>query len=150
MPSITVTDDLARIELDVVHRWLSTDAYWALGRSRETVEAAARGSRSFGALRADGLGRDELVGYARVVTDGVTFAWLCDVYVAPDARGEGVGSALVQAVLDALAPMGLTRVMLATGDAHALYERHGFAAPAHPEWLMALRGAGAPLEVPMR
>lgn len=138
MGSITVTDDLARIDLDVVHHWLSTDAYWALGRSRETVESAARGSLSFGALmQADG--RAELVGYARVVTDRATFAWLCDVYVAPSARARGVGSALVRAVLEALEPMGLSRVMLATHDAHALYERHGFAAPAHPEWLMALR-----------
>jgi len=142
MGSITVTDDLARIDLDVVHRWLSTDAYWALGRSRATVEAAARGSLSFGALEQSDDG-DELVGYARVVTDRATFAWLCDVYVAPSARGRGVGSALVRAVLEALEPMGLSRVMLATHDAHALYRRHGFGEPAHPEWLMALRPSSA-------
>ncbi len=134
MSPISITDDLARIDLDVVHRWLSTDAYWALGRSREKVEAAARGSLSFGALTDDG----ELVGYARVITDRATFAWLCDVYVAPEARGRGVGSALVRAVLETLEPMDLLRVMLATQDAHAVYERLGFVAPAHPEWLMAL------------
>jgi GNAT superfamily N-acetyltransferase len=140
MGSISVTDDLSRIDLDLVHRWLSTDAYWALGRSRETVEAAARGSLSFGALTEGG----ELVGYARVVTDRATFAWLCDVYVAPEARGRGVGSTLVRAVLDTLEPMRLLRVMLATHDAHLLYERLGFAEPAHPEWLMALPQQPAP------
>lgn len=145
MGPISVTDDLARIDLDLVHRWLSTDAYWALGRSRETVEAAARGSLSFGAL-SDG----ELVGYARVVTDRATFAWLCDVYVAPEARGRGVGSTLVRAVLETLEPMRLLRVMLATQDAHGVYERLGFAAPAHPEWLMALpqpQTEQAPLDI---
>jgi N-acetylglutamate synthase-like GNAT family acetyltransferase len=129
-----VTTDLDDIDLDVVHRWLSEEAYWALGRSREVVEAAARASVNFGALDADG----RLVGYARVVTDQVSFAWLCDVFVDPAARGVGAGKALAGAVVAAVRPMGLQRVMLATADAHELYRRFGFEGVTDPEKLMTL------------
>lgn len=131
----TIDTDLERIDLGLVHGWLSTDAYWAIGRPRETVERAARGSVNFGAFADDG----QLVGYARVVTDEATFAWLCDVYVVPAHRGTGVGSLLVQAVVDRVAPLGLRRVMLATLDAHGVYERFGFAVDPHPERLMSLQ-----------
>ncbi|GAA2850979.1 GNAT family N-acetyltransferase [Microbacterium arabinogalactanolyticum] len=132
--AVRVTTDLDDIDLDVVHRWLSEEAYWALGRSREVVEAAARASVNFGALDADG----RLVGYARVVTDRVTFAWLCDVFVDPAARGLGAGKALAGAVVAAVRPMGLKRVMLATADAHELYRRFGFEGVTDPEKLMIL------------
>lgn len=135
--AVRVTTDLEDIDLDVVHRWLSEEAYWALGRSREVVEAAARASVNFGALDADG----RLVGYARVVTDQVTFAWLCDVFVDPEARGLGAGKALAGAVVAAVRPLGLKRVMLATADAHELYRRFGFEGVTDPEKLMIL-GAG--------
>ena len=132
--AVSVTTDLDDIDLDVVHRWLSEEAYWALGRSRDVVEAAARASVNFGALDADG----RLVGYARVVTDQVTFAWLCDVFVDPAARGLGAGKALAGAVVAAVRPMGLKRVMLATADAHELYRRFGFEGVTDPEKLMIL------------
>ena len=140
MDSVSVTDDVQRIDLDTVHRWLSTDAYWAIGRTRDKVETASRGSLNFGALDETGA----LIGYARVVTDRATFAWLCDVYVEPAARGRGVGSALVKTVLEALEPMGLLRVMLATADAHEVYERHGFRPVSEPEGLMRLKVAASP------
>ena len=135
--AVRVTTDLEDIDLDVVHRWLSEEAYWALGRSREVVEAAARASVNFGAL--DAAGR--LVGYARVVTDQVTFAWLCDVFVDPAARGLGAGKALAGAVVAAVRPLGLKRVMLATADAHELYRRFGFEGVTDPEKLMILGAA---------
>ena len=93
-----------------------------------------RRSLSFGAY--DDAGG--LVGYARVVTDHATFAWLCDVYVDPAARGAGVGTALLEAVRAQLADYRLRRVLLATHDAHRVYERYGFAPLAHPEHFMAL------------
>ncbi len=127
-----VMTDLAEIDLDVVHRWLSEDAYWALGRSRDLVERAAQHSLNFGALDEDGT----LVGYARVVTDHTTFAWLCDVYVSPDARGRGVGKALAGAVVATLEPLKLKRILLATADAHGLYEQFGFELYPTPERLM--------------
>lgn len=130
----TVDTDLARIDLDTVHRWLSTDAYWAMGRSRETVQRAAEGSLNFGVF--DGGGA--LCAYARVVTDRATFAWLCDVYVDRARRGQGVGHLLATTIVDTLAPMGLKRVMLATHDAHAVYERVGFVPVPAPQELMLL------------
>ncbi|GAB3948097.1 hypothetical protein GCM10027614_44520 [Micromonospora vulcania] len=90
MFSLTRTDghllstDPARFDLDRVHHWLSTDAYWALGRDRETVVRAFAGSLPFGVYRPED-GRQ--VAVARAVTDGATFAWLCDVYVDRSARG---------------------------------------------------------------
>ncbi|GAA1880989.1 GNAT family N-acetyltransferase [Lapillicoccus jejuensis] len=128
-----VTTDLDRIDLDVVHRWLSTDAYWALGRSRETVETAARNSLNVGVLDRAGA----LCAYARVVTDRATFGWLCDVYVDPAHRGRGVGGLLVRSALDALEPMGLGRVVLSTFDAHGVYAKVGFTPLPEPgRWMI--------------
>ncbi len=132
-----ISTDLERMDLDLVHRWLSTDAFWAIGRSRETVEVAARSSLSFAAFT--GVGRQ--VGYARVVTDRATFAWLCDVYVDRAHRGRGLGLRLTEAVVAELRPLGLKRVLLATLDAHDLYARVGFEPVPRPEELMIL---GAP------
>jgi GNAT superfamily N-acetyltransferase len=111
------------VDLDVatVHRWLSTDAYWAIGRPLDVVERAVAGSVNLAAY--DG---DDFVGYARIVTDRATFAWLCDVYVAPAGRGRGVGKALMSAVHDAVTDWGVSRTLLATNDAHSLYESFGF------------------------
>jgi GNAT superfamily N-acetyltransferase len=126
--------DLSRIDLDKVHHWLSTDAFWALGRDRRTVQQAAEGSLNFGVFDS----QDTLCAYARVVTDRATFAWLCDVYVDREYRGKGIGLLLSRAVVDALAPMDLKRVMLSTLDAHGLYEQVGFVPFPDPEKLMLL------------
>ncbi|WP_332873166.1 GNAT family N-acetyltransferase [Curtobacterium sp. YC1] len=72
-----------------------------------------------------------------MVTDGVTFAWLCDVFVAPEVRGRGVGKMLVAAVIDDLEPLGLKRTLLSTGDAHGLYAQYGFGPLADPSKMMA-------------
>lgn len=126
--------DFARMDLDRVHHWLSTDAYWALGRTRETVEIAARHSLNFGIFTGDG----SQVAYARVVTDHATFAWLCDVYVTPDHRGRGLGNRLSEAVLARLRPMRLKRILLVTHDAHEVYTRVGFVPMPNPDTLMIL------------
>ncbi|MCM2577320.1 GNAT family N-acetyltransferase [Streptomyces meridianus] len=126
--------DPARLDVPLVHRWLSTDAYWALGRSEETVRRAVEGSLNFG-MYEQGSGRQ--VAYARVVTDRATFAWLCDVYVDASLRGTGVGTALLEEVRDRLEPFGLRRVMLATADAHGLYEKVGFRTVTDPgKWMV--------------
>ena len=129
-----VTTDPDEIDFDIVHRWLSEDTYWAQGRTREVVDRAASGSVNFGMLDSDG----ELVGYARVVTDHATFAWLCDVYIAPSVRGSGRGVLLVDTVVSTLRPLKLKRVLLSTADAHGLYEKVGFESLATPERLMQL------------
>jgi predicted GNAT family acetyltransferase len=130
-----MSDDPDRIDVGRVHHWLSTDAYWALGRPREKLESAIRGSLNFGVYEAFS---GEQVAYARVVTDRATFAWLCDVYVDPAVRGKGLGTALVAAVRDHLLPYGLRRVLLATHDAHGVYAKLGFEPLAEPDRWMAL------------
>ncbi|MCZ7430359.1 GNAT family N-acetyltransferase [Streptomyces sp. WMMC1477] len=128
-----ISTDPARLDVERLHHWLSTDAYWALGRSREQQERAIAASLNFG-VYATADGRQ--IGYARVVTDRATFAWLCDVYVDRAVRGTGVGGALVEAVCAELEPDGLRRILLATADAHGLYGRFGFTGMAEPERYM--------------
>jgi GNAT superfamily N-acetyltransferase len=130
-----ISTDPARIDAELVHRWLSQDAYWALGRARSKHDLAVAGSLNFGVY--DGRSGDQ-VGYARVVTDQATFAWLCDVYIAPAARGKGLGTAMVAAIRDHLAPYGLRRILLATADAHTVYAKVGFTPLRRPESWMAL------------
>ena len=129
-----IDSDFARMDLDRVHQWLSTDAYWALGRTRETVEIAARHSLNFGVFTSAG----SQVAYARVATDHATFAWLCDVYVDRDHRGHGLGTRLSEAVVARLQPMRLKRVLLATHDAQEVYARVGFVPMPNPDALMIL------------
>lgn len=123
-----------RLDVGLVHHWLSTDAFWALGRSRETVEQSIRASLNFGLYDASGA----QVAYARVVTDLATFAWLCDVYVAPTHRGTGLGTWLAAGVRDHLAPYKLQRVLLSTLDAHEVYKKVGFVPFPDPHKLMIM------------
>ncbi|MGW2051260.1 GNAT family N-acetyltransferase [Streptomyces sp. NPDC001858] len=134
-----ISADPARIDAERVHRWLSTDAYWAHGRERDKQDRAIAGSLNFGVYDTSS---GEQVAYARVVTDLATFAWLCDVYVDPAVRGKGLGTALVAAVRDHLRPHGLRRVLLATHDAHGVYEQVGFEALQKPDQWMALLFSG--------
>lgn len=127
--------DASRLDVPRIHQWLSTDAYWAMGRPREEQDRAIAGSLNFGVYAA---ASGEQVAYARVITDRATFAWLCDVYVDRSVRGKGFGSALVAGVRDHLEPYGLRRILLATTDAHGVYEKVGFSALDEPEKWMAL------------
>ncbi|MFC4148906.1 GNAT family N-acetyltransferase [Micromonospora mangrovi] len=129
-----LSTDPDRLDLDLVHGWLSTDAYWALGRDRETVARAFAGSIGFGVYR-PGDGRQ--VAVARAVTDRATFAWLCDVYVDRAERGRGLGTWLAGAARDHLAGFGVRRIVLATADAHGVYEKIGFT-PILPDRYMEL------------
>jgi GNAT superfamily N-acetyltransferase len=130
-----ISTDPSRLNAELIYQWMSEDAYWAEGRSRETQDRAIASSLNFGAY--DGISGEQ-VGYARAVTDYATFAWLCDVYVARADRGRGLGVALATAVRDHLAPYGLRRILLATADAQGLYAKVGFEPLAKPEKWMAL------------
>lgn len=130
-----ISTDVRRVDAERVHRWLSTDAYWAMGRAREKQDRAIEGSLNFGVYEAVS---GEQVAYARVITDRATFAWLCDVYVDPSVRGKGIGTALVGAVREHLRPYGLRRMLLATQDAHGVYEKLGFTVLENPDQWMAL------------
>lgn len=119
-----IDDDRDRIDIDLVHRFLSEDAYWSLGRARETVERLVRESaRVIGAYRGK-----EQVGFARVVSDDEAMAWLGDVFVLPAHRGRGLGAELVREAVEHPLHRELTW-FLNTRDAHALYARFGFAMP---------------------
>lgn len=130
-----ISTDPDRVDAERVHHWLSTDAYWAIGRTREKQDRAIAGSLNFGVYEEES---GDQVAYARVITDLATFAWLCDVYVHPSVRGKGIGTALVGAVREHLRPHGPRRILLATHDAHGVYERLGFAPLAKPDQWMAL------------
>ncbi|MER8223965.1 GNAT family N-acetyltransferase [Streptomyces sp. NPDC094143] len=133
-----ISTDSSRVDAERVHRWLSIDAYWALGRPREKQDRAIEGSLNFGVYD---TASGEQVAYARVVTDRATFAWLCDVYVDPSVRGKGVGTALVTAAREEVRSYGVRRVLLATHDAHGVYEKIGFAPLERPEhWMVLLFG----------
>ena len=115
------SEDPADLDLDRVHRWLSTDAYWALGRERDVVERAFAGSAGVAVLR-DG----EQVAVARIISDRATFAWLCDVYVDPAHRGRGLGRRLAAWSVGWAERHGVQRIVLATRDAHDVYVSAGF------------------------
>ena len=144
MPTITHPDgytfssDPALIDADLVYTWLSTDAYWAIGRPREMVDKAFAGSLVFGLYRPEGDGGGQ-VGFARAVTDGATFAWLCDVYVDRSVRGRGLGTWLVEQARDELERVGVRRILLATLDAHAVYAKIGFTPLTEPDRWMEYR-----------
>ena len=132
--------DAAKIDRARVYRWLSEESYWARGRERSTQDAAMDASRNYGVYDDDS---GEQLAYARVVTDGVTFAWLCDVFVVPEVRGRGIGKTLVAGVIADLEPLGLKRALLATGDAHGLYAHYGFTPLSDPSTMMEKRPASA-------
>jgi GNAT superfamily N-acetyltransferase len=134
-----VSDDTSLIDVDLVHEWLTTQSYWAQNRSRPTMEKAISHSLNLGLYEQGGA----QVGFCRWVTDGATFAWLCDVFVEPGQRGQGAGVFLVQIATEHPEVRGL-RFLLGTKDAHTLYSRFGFAAPVHPERMMEVRPDLAP------
>ena len=122
---LTVSTDDRLLDVERIHRWLSEDAYWSRGRSLATVERSLRHSVNVGAYAetADGLVQ---VGLLRIVTDRATFAWVCDVYVDPARRGEGIGRLLLAEAETVLSRLGVNRALLATADAHGLYADFGF------------------------
>jgi N-acetylglutamate synthase-like GNAT family acetyltransferase len=134
--TIRISTDPSEIDLDWLHAALSERAYWALGRSRETVERSIEHSVCFAAF--DG---DRQVGFARVVSDQATFAWVCDVFVEDGRRGEGIGRRLMEAVVLDPRLSGLKRMVLATGSPD-FYTRFGFTPLDRPERWMLRPGQG--------
>jgi len=131
-----LTTDAASMDLDAIHAYL-TRSYWSEGISKELVSRAMAGSLCFGLF--DG-GRQ--VGFARVVTDRATYAYLCDVYVLEEYQGRGLGTWMMRELMTHPDLQGLRRWALATRDAHGLYEKVGFAAPANPAGLMEIARPG--------
>ena len=126
-----ISTDRSALDVPLIYRFLSEQSTWAVGISRAVVDRAIDNSLCFGGY-VDG----RQVAFARVVTDYATIGNLVDVFVIPEYRGRGYGTELMKAVMDHPSLKGLRRFMLATGDAHGLYEKFGFTAPVRPETLM--------------
>ena len=128
-----ISTDPARLDLELTHANL-TESYWATGIPRDVVERSITGSIAFGVY--DGEGRQ--VGFARVISDRATFAWIGDVFIVPGARGSGLGKWLMGCIRAHPELQGLRRWMLATRDAHGLYAQYGFT-PVKTDTFMEIR-----------
>ena len=122
-----ITTDSEKLDLNAIHAYLSR-SFWAEGIPKQTMAKAVANSLCFGLF--DGA---DQVGFARVVTDRATYAYLCDVYVLETHQGRGLGKWLIETVMAHPDLQGLRRFQLVTRDAHGLYSRHGFASPINPE-----------------
>jgi GNAT superfamily N-acetyltransferase len=124
----TLSTDPALVDVEAVHRFLSESSYWARGRPFD-VQASAIANSPLVVGAYHDLGSDEggaQVGFARMVTDLATFAWLADVYVLEDHRGGGLGTAMVRMIVEHPAVDGLPLQFLGTADAHGVYARVGY------------------------
>jgi GNAT superfamily N-acetyltransferase len=127
---IDYSDDPALLDVPRIHRWLAS-SYWATDIAYDVIERALAGSHCLGAYH-----REDQIGFARMITDRTTFAWLADVWVDEPARGRGIGRAMVQWFLDHPHYQGIRRIALVTADAHGVYAPLGFHAPIRPERYM--------------
>lgn len=138
---ILISTDPTRVDVAEVHRFLSTESYWAQGRPREVQERAIEHSHLvIGAYASSGA----QVGFARMVTDLATWAWLSDVYVLPAHRGGGLGTAMVRTIVEHPDVVDVRLQFLATRDAHGLYARFGYTPLDEPARWMHRRSDPAP------
>src|SRR5688500_4680766 len=115
-----ISTDENRLSIDAIHKFLAEESYWAKTRTREQTETAIKNSLPFGVYKGENL-----IGFARVVTDYATFAYLGDVFILDEFRGQGLSKWLMETILSHPDLQGFRRWVLATKDAHALYEKYG-------------------------
>lgn len=127
--------DKNKIDVEYVHAFL-TQSYWSPGIIKEKVKRAIENSMCFGVYK-----KDEQIGFARVITDKTSFAYLCDVFIDEKYRGKGIGKNLIKAIIEHPELQGLRRILLTTKDAHKVYEQVGFTAFANPERFMVYNPA---------
>lgn len=126
-----IDTDRERLQIDVIQKFLTEESYWAQNRTREQTETAIENSFCFGVYK-----EGEQIGFARVVTDRATFAYLGDVFIVEEFRGLGLSKWLMETILAVPELQGLRRWILATKDAHGLYEQSGFHSLKFPErWM---------------
>ena len=136
---LLVSTDPARLDFEAVHGWISR-SYWAAGIPREVVDRSIRHSFCFGLYEQDG-GAERQVGFARVITDRATYAYLCDVFILETHRARGLSKWLIRTILDHPDLQGLRRFCLLTWDAQTLYSRFGFKHLEEPKRYMEIRNA---------
>lgn len=127
-----ISTDRNRLDITLIHEFL-TSSYWAQGIPRSVVEKSIQNSLCFGAF----LGARQ-VGFARVVSDFASIAYIADVFVVPEHRGRGIAKLLMRSILEHPELQGLRRILLATRDAHALYAQFGFRPLSNPEHFMSM------------
>jgi len=129
---IYITTDNSKMDIDFIHKYLSNESYWAKGRSKERVILSIENSLCFGVFV-----KDTQVGFARLVTDYVVFAWLMDVFVDEAYRGKGVGKILMDFIMDYRGLQMVNGIGLRTNDAQGLYEKYDFQQISDPEtWML--------------
>lgn len=136
-----ISADPTKLDLDLIHKFLSERSYWARGIPRDVVARSIANSLCFGAYAvANPTAQNDWpqIGFARVTTDRATFAYLADVFILPEHRGKGLSKRLMEAILAHPDLQGLRRWMLATADAHELYQRFGFTGLSQPDRFMQL------------
>ncbi|MFD2573656.1 GNAT family N-acetyltransferase [Spirosoma soli] len=127
----TISTDKDKLNVPLIHQFLSQQSYWAQNIPIEIVQRSIDNSLCFGVFYGD-----EQVGFARVVSDQATFAYLADVFVLPEHRGKGLSKQLVETISDWPSLQGLRRWVLATRDAHTLYAQFGFTPLDKPDIFM--------------
>jgi len=126
-----ISTDKTLLDVDVIYNYLNDDSYWAQGIPREKLEKAIANSLCFGVYN-----DNKLAGFARVVTDNATFAYICDVFILPVFRKKGLSKWLMQTIVNHPELQGLRRWSLATADAQGLYSQFGFSQVSKPErWM---------------
>jgi len=127
----TISTRRERLQIEAIHKFLAEESYWAKERTREQTETAIKNSLPFGVYKGENL-----IGFARVVTDYATFAYLGDVFILDEFRGLGLSKWLMEVIINHPELQGLRRWILATKDAHTLYEKFDFSALKFPErWM---------------
>ncbi len=127
----TISTDRDRLQIDTIHKFLSEESYWAKERTLEQTETAIKNSLPFGVYKGE-----KLIGFARIVTDYATFAYLGDVFILEEFRGKGLSKWLMEVIINHPDLQGFRRWILATRDVHSLYEKFGFTALKFPErWM---------------
>ena len=134
MEDIFISTDRDRLDIQMIHQFLSERSYWGKGRSLETVRQSIVNSLCFGVYDVSG----KQLGFARVATDYAVFGWLMDVFILEDYRGKGLGKLLIKAVTEHPALKNLRRIGLGTADAHGLYEQYGFTGLSKPQNMMEI------------
>jgi GNAT superfamily N-acetyltransferase len=127
----TISTDRSKLNISIIHNYISNESYWGKGRSLEVVKKSIENSLPFGVYY-----KNEMIGFARVLTDYATFAWVADVFILTKHRSKGLSKWLMETILSHPELQGFRRWVLATKDAHELYRRFGFRELNKPErWM---------------